>query len=101
MAKKKELDNIELAMIQCEKDGYGVHYGWWYAKQPIYVPPAKEMRVCKFCGKLFEPKTVRHKFCDSVCSCAYNEKRANECAAKRYLEKKQKKTEAALVPSDG
>ena len=100
MAKKK-LDNIDLEMIQCEKDGYGVHYGWWKAKQPIYVPPAKEMRVCKFCGKLFEPQTIRQKYCDSVCSCAHNELRAIESAAKSYQKKKQKKAEAALVPSEG
>ena len=88
MAKKKELDNIELAMIQCEKDGYGVHYGWWKAVQPPYVPPTKEMRVCLFCGKLFEPKTENQKFCDSVCSVGYAEKNNREYANKRYQDKK-------------
>ena len=31
--KKKELDKLSLDMIECEKAGFGVHYGAWKAAQ--------------------------------------------------------------------
>ena len=78
MAKKK-LDNIDLEMIQCEKDGYGVHYGWWKAKQPVVEPEPQpipdDWKTCAFCGKPFKPKTGKQKYCDSVCSISALEKR--------------------------
>lgn len=80
---KKELDKLSQEMLQCEADGFGVHYGRWKAVQPIYVPPEKEMRVCLFCGKPFEPKTPKQKYCSKVCSYSVLEKRSNEAYQKK------------------
>ena len=82
MAKKK-LDNIDLEMIQCEKDGYGVHYGWWKATQERIAPPTEVTRICAFCGKPFVPKTPKQKYCDKVCSYSIFERRSNEYYQKR------------------
>lgn len=92
---KKELDKLSQEMIQCEADGFGVRYGKWKAVQPPYIPPTKEMRVCLFCGKLFEPKTPKQKYCDTVCSCANQVKKTNERSSRCYQEKK--KAKLALV----
>lgn len=92
---KKVLDKLSQEMIQCEKDGFGVSYGKWKAVQPPYVPPEKEMRVCLFCGKLFEPKSPKQKYCDTVCSCANQAKKTNERSYRCYQEKK--KAKLALV----
>lgn len=35
MAKKRKLDKLDLEMIECEKAGFGCHYGRWKATQPI------------------------------------------------------------------
>ena len=39
MARKKILDKLSLDMIECEKAGYGVHYGAWKATQtkPVII----------------------------------------------------------------
>ena len=72
--KKKDLDKLSLDMIQCEKDGYGCHYGAWKAAQerPVVVKKKDEIPegwlVCKQCGKLFKPKTKRKQFyCEIAC----------------------------------
>lgn len=80
MAKKKELDKLSLAMIECEKAGYGCHYGAWYAAtHPIKEEPeAKEEKkekpvpegwlICQQCGKAFKPKTKqKQKYCEPMC----------------------------------
>ena len=82
MAKRK-LDKLSQEMLQCEADGFGVSYGKWKAKQPVYVEPEKEMRVCAFCGKPFIPKTPKQKYCDKVCSYSVLEKRNNEAYHKK------------------
>lgn len=80
---KKQLDKLSREMLQCEADGFGVSYGKWKAKQPVYVEPEKEMRVCAFCGKPFIPKTPKQKYCDKVCSYSVLEKRNNEAYHKK------------------
>lgn len=71
MAKERKLDNIDLDMIQCEKDGYGVHYGRWKATQPIKKPDPvgipEDWKVCPHCGKAFKPKMKQQKYCEAVC----------------------------------
>ena len=69
---KKILDNLSLDMIQCEKDGYGVHYGKWKAMQkPVEIeqPGIPEgWLVCQYCGIPFKPKTRRpQKYCQHIC----------------------------------
>ena len=94
---KKELDKLSQEMIQCEADGFGVSYGKWKAVQPPYIPPEKEMRVCLFCGKLFEPKTPKQKYCDTVCSVANQDKKTRETS---YIHKRNKKAKQVGV-TDG
>lgn len=72
MGKKKQLDKLSLDMIQCEKDGYGVHYGAWKAAQtPVQIGPKgtpEGWLVCAWCGKPFKPKTKRlQKYCEAYC----------------------------------
>lgn len=74
MAKKKELDKLSLDMIECEKAGYGCHYGAWKAAQenPVKVEKKQEIPegwlVCQHCGKAFKPKTKKlQKFCEPYC----------------------------------
>ena len=74
MAKKKEPTKLELDMIQCVKDGYGIHYGAWKAAQkpsPIVKKDGipEGWRVCIGCGKAFKPKTPHSKqvYCEPLC----------------------------------
>ena len=73
MARKKKLDKLSLDMIQCEKDGFGVHYGKWKATQePVNIAKEEEipegLYKCQQCGKVFKPTIKRpQKFCDYVC----------------------------------
>ena len=72
MARKKQLDKLSLDMIQCKKDGYGVHYGKWKANQkPVEIEPDDTpdgWRVCAHCGKPFKPKTKRIQlYCEAYC----------------------------------
>jgi hypothetical protein len=97
MMAKKELDKLSQEMIQCEADGFGVSYGKWKAVQSPYIPPEKEMRVCLFCGKLFEPKTPKQKYCDTVCSVANQDKKTRETS---YIHKRNKKAKKVGV-TDG
>ena len=66
---RKELDKLSLDMIQCEKDGYGVHYGRWKAmQQPVKVVSEipDGWKRCPQCGKPFKPRCGK-KYCDEVC----------------------------------
>lgn len=80
MAKKKKLDKLSLDMIECEKAGYGCHYGAWKAAQEEKARAEKVMvekkepeipegwLVCQHCGKAFKPKTKRpQKYCQFNC----------------------------------
>lgn len=71
MARKKKLDKLSQDMIQCAKDGFGVHYGRWKATQEVVVPVKddklpKGWKLCEGCGKPFR-STCGKRFCDSVC----------------------------------
>lgn len=55
MAKKKDLSPLDLDLIQCEKDGFGCHYGKWKATQETKKVEKEEpegfvIRVCQNCG---------------------------------------------------
>ena len=95
---KKKLDKLSKDMIQCAKDGFGVHYGRWKATQEIVVPVVEKKlpagwKKCEACGRPIKSGKGK-KFCDEVCrlsvyhkSDKYKEymrnylgrKRANEC----------------------
>ena len=72
MAKKK-LDQLTLDVIQCEKDGYGCHYGRWKAAQPPKPQTPPELPegwlICPQCGKWFKPtrRNSNQKFCNMYC----------------------------------
>lgn len=63
------MDNLSADMIQCEKDGYGVHYGKWKAMQST-VSINKQLpegwKACEYCGKPFKTKCGK-RFCDMEC----------------------------------
>lgn len=85
MRKKRELDKLSLDMIECEKAGYGCHYGAWKATQsPVKIEKKipEGWLVCKNCGKAFKPKTKRKQlFCEVSCQkAAYEEKRKEQHA---------------------
>ena len=65
------MDNLSLCMIQCKKDGFGVHYGAWRAaKGPLPVAEKKipaGLRPCQYCGDPFKPLTKNHKYCGAYC----------------------------------
>ena len=76
--KKVKLDKLSLDMIQCEKDGYGVHYGAWRAaqgaKNTLAEPQAKCNQpegykyICQKCGKEFYAMNKKpRKFCSNQC----------------------------------
>lgn len=82
MAKKKQLDKLSLDMIQCAKDGFGVHYGAWKATQPV-VKIEKEKPdgfcVCEYCGQWYKPKSKRlQKYCGAYCQIAAQKQRDKE-----------------------
>jgi hypothetical protein len=104
MAKKKELDKLSLDMIQCEKDGFGCHYGRWKALQdkPVVVEKKEKevipdgWKACKNCGKLFKIGSYgkNRVYCDVTCQrqaaskrkkSKYNTREYN----RRYMEKKR------------
>ena len=78
MAKKKQLDKLSLDMIECEKAGFGVHYGRWKVTQkPVKIVPKgipEDFKQCPECGVWFKPG-VHQKYCDSVCQRAVAERR--------------------------
>ena len=84
--KKKELDKLSLDMIQCEKDGFGVHYGRWKAMQkPVKIEPQgipEGWLVCAQCGTPFKPKTKRKQYyCGAFCQ--------QQAQTARYKERKK------------
>ena len=70
MARTKRMDNLSKDMIQCKKDGYGVHYGKWKAMQKPVTMKKKipdGWLVCENCGVPFKPNRTDQRFCDSYC----------------------------------
>lgn len=72
--KKKELDKLSLDMIQCEKDGFGVHYGAWKATQERQTEfkrkeyePRFGWGICGYCGNRFPKEHGKQLYCDSLC----------------------------------
>ena len=72
--KKVKLDKLSQDMIQCVKDGFGVHYGAWraaqYEKNKGMTPakPKGYKHTCLNCGKEFYSKVNRvRKFCCDSC----------------------------------
>lgn len=72
--KKVPMDKLALDMIQCKKDGFGVHYGAWRAAQYEKnkgTTPAKHQgykHTCLNCGKEFYSKVNRvRKYCCDQC----------------------------------
>ena len=101
MARKKELDKLSLDMIQCKKDGYGCHYGDWYAVQNRPVVIEKNDVIpegwipCKHCGKYFKPYG-RQLYCEMGCQKAAQKIRDgdkyaeyNREKSRRYRERKK------------
>lgn len=82
------MDNLSKCMIQCEKDGYGVHYGAWRAAQgdKIIVEPTaapEGWKKCEYCGRLFKPYNKRlQRFCEVGCQVA--------AANARYKKRREK-----------
>ena len=80
MANEKVLDQLTLDMRECEKAGYGCHYGKWKAMQkPVTVEKEKRIpdgwRVCENCGEAFKPNQKHQRFCDVYCQRrAYDER---------------------------
>jgi hypothetical protein len=84
---KKQLDKLSLDMLQCEKDGFGVHYGKWKAMQkPTKIEPKgipDGWRVCVWCGKAYKPKTKRATlYCEVYCQNEALRARAKQKRAK-------------------
>lgn len=105
MAERKkdaELDKLSLEMIECEKAGYGVHYGKWKAAQKVVVPEQKGIpdgwRVCARCGKPFKPKTKRIQYyCEANCQVEAQREKDRQRHAKyirEYREKQARKEES-------
>lgn len=104
MAKKRKLDKLSQDMIQCEKDGFGVHYGAWYAAQnrPVVIEKKNEIpegwRVCPHCGNPYKPNMIsngRQIYCDIACQKAAQRQRYRASGKskeyyRKYLEKKSK-----------
>ena len=92
MAKKKELDKLSLDMIECEKAGFGCHYGAWKATQTKPVVIEKKIPdgwlICEYCGKPYKPKTKRpQKYCEATCQGRASWERKKQ----RDLERREKK----------
>lgn len=95
MARKKQLDNLSLDMIQCKKDGYGVHYGKWKANQkPVEIVPGEipeGWRVCANCGRPFKPKTKRIQYyCEAYCQIEAQKQRDRAKHAKYMQEYRER-----------
>ena len=95
---KRHLDQLDLDMIQCEKDGYGVHYGAWRAakdagllgkpaeKRPSNPPDltGQQKRLfCIRCGKPVPDNTQQRLYCGGECRALMNAERAHEKYLKR------------------
>ena len=71
---KRELDNLDLDMIQCKADGFGRNYGKWKAwqKNPMVRKKKDELplnwKVCPHCGRSFKPTNKgRQIYCEYTC----------------------------------
>lgn len=102
MAKKKELDKLSLDMIQCKKDGYGCHYGAWYAAQnrPVVIEKKGDIpegcKICIRCGKPFMPKKFsngKQIYCDVTCQRAAQRERDKDKIREHYREYMARKKE--------
>lgn len=89
---EEQMDNLTREMIECEKAGYGVHYGRWKAAQPIAKPVPLELpedwKICPHCGKAFKPKLKQQKYCEAMCG-VYANREKKYAYVKRYKEKKK------------
>lgn len=77
----KELDNIEMDMIEAERLGYGVQYGRYKADYPFTKeaneerrkrkPKTKPVQIyvfnCPVCGKEFTTSRRNKKYCSEYC----------------------------------
>jgi hypothetical protein len=94
-ARKRDLDKLSLDMIQCEKDGFGCHYGKWKALQEegaIERKLPEGWRICAHCGKSFKPTNNGQKYCEYSCQRAaadIRRKDAIRAQMKRYRERKK------------
>ena len=87
----KQMDKLSLEMIECEKAGFGCHYGAWKATQPIAKPKPKEIpegwHICAWCGKAYKPNKIRsQKYCEPECQ--------HNASAERYRRRMQERKEA-------
>jgi hypothetical protein len=87
-------------MIECEKVGFGCHYGAWYAAtHPAEFDQRQKSLpdgwlVCKRCGKPFKPKTKRRQYyCEAVCQMEAQKQRDREKLASYKREWRAKKKE--------
>lgn len=95
MAKKKEPDKLELDMIECEKAGYGCHYGKWKAMQPPVKYDQKDdvlpegWALCERCGKPFKKHNMRQRFCDIGCRGEAYDERQRTLQREYYAQKRK------------
>ena len=83
----RKMDKLAQDMIQCNKDGYGCHYGKWKAMQEPVMAEKKipeGWKVCPWCKKAFKPVNGQ-RYCELYCRTqAYAEKtRASQTAYTR------------------
>lgn len=91
--KKVQLDKLAQDMIQCKKDGFGVHYGAWraaqYEKNKGMTPakPKGYKHTCLNCGEEFYTKIngVRKYCCDQCKEQYYRDQKKTE--SKSTIEK--------------
>lgn len=92
------MDKLSQDMLQCEKDGFGVHYGAWKATQPKQEPQERELtdgwKRCEYCGKPFK-KNRGMRFCDVYCRTQAYEDKAKVIRAEYYIKSKKKKLACA------
>lgn len=78
---KEDKTQLGQEMTECEKAGYGVHYGAWKATQPVkeFVKEQdKRLRVCPWCGEKFMPRAINSKYCCLDCQTNAYTKRKRE-----------------------
>lgn len=94
-ARKRDLDKLSLDMIQCEKDGFGCHYGKWKALQdrPVVVEKKENeipegWKACPQCGKHFKPNKYgkRQIYCEVECQKKAQKERDKEKIRAHYRE---------------
>ena len=72
----------------------GMSYGKWMAMQqpvPIKKKELEETKVCPHCGKQFNPRSKRQKYCDSTCSQRFYYENNKEELARRIRESRKRK----------